>query len=899
VKICRLPNGRAPVAAIATAAMLAAFATLTVAWHASGALAATRRAVLLGVVVPRHASPGEQISGRLVSNPDDYKPIPGLIVVPVEMNVPVDGSGKPRLDQAYVDNGNGRTAASAAFTAIVPTDGSSLGLRCGTGEVSKRIRLPIEGTSRPPVESGRYMMQPIVPDSGVSVVHGRFDGDSGNTALSVNGVAATIVAESSAEAYYSLPSGTAEGRNRVVLKQDGKTFKWDVFQLDVEISADRNTLRERESTNFKVTVDALEQMPKSDWRRGNPSDLYDTESAARGAASEGDAAGVIMLMVKNDSQDTVSMSPADTFSIPLTHDELSRGPKETDGTVTAREAGGFQIEASLVPLLADVPGTEVPTTGEHPRESGIARTDHTPTPHGERTPVEHRDHRPPEEPVPGAPVVPLVVAPPKCCVITSITITNNFSEPVFYILNGPYVGGMSPPDDQWVQPGQSRTYKGNFGECVQIKAIQNEGYDKNGNPRTGDFDHERVCCKDKAKGKLLTFSYTINSVELREGKDCPGKVPVAPPPVIPPIERTPTATPTRTRTPTPTATPTQTATPTATPTPTVTITPTPTPTPQIGIPPEEEADCPQRGLRCAALIIDFSENTHFWEASFKRLSAPLKQLKCDVTEVYPDFWVYDRWVVMTIRGHEFAYTTNAEEKQDALINNTREWNKVHVAVLSHRAQIAEGKEIVLEFVKAHGSPGAPGELLNSSASRPGCGGWYTDFYTGPPQNSSTFYWDHDRADFYTANYRALSHKTCDWFAYDASCFAGLTPMAIDEIENGQNASCSGRSAIMCSKHGGYEADLAGGVEIPNDEAMNGKIFIRAKQLENLLKGEGFKVWLDDKAGKPISYQPLISALRDWLTGEKFVAGGAAASFYTDKGYHGDRPPPDEHPHGGY
>jgi hypothetical protein len=386
---------------------------------------------------------------------------------------------------------------------------------------------------------------------------------------------------------------------------------------------------------------------------------------------------------------------------------------------------------------------------------------------------------------------------------------------------------------------------------------------------------------------------------LREGKDCPGKVPVAPPPVIPPIERTPTATPTRTRTPTPTATPTQTATPTATPTPTVTITPTPTPTPQIGIPPEEEADCPQRGLRCAALIIDFSENTHFWEASFKRLSAPLKQLKCDVTEVYPDFWVYDRWVVMTIRGHEFAYTTNAEEKQDALINNTREWNKVHVAVLSHRAQIAEGKEIVLEFVKAHGSPGAPGELLNSSASRPGCGGWYTDFYTGPPQNSSTFYWDHDRADFYTANYRALSHKTCDWFAYDASCFAGLTPMAIDEIENGQNASCSGRSAIMCSKHGGYEADLAGGVEIPNDEAMNGKIFIRAKQLENLLKGEGFKVWLDDKAGKPISYQPLISALRDWLTGEKFVAGGAAASFYTDKGYHGDRPPPDEHPHGGY
>jgi hypothetical protein len=729
-------------------------------------------------------------------------------------------------------------------------------------------------------------MQPIVPDSGVSVVHGRFDGDSGNTALSVNGVVATIVAESSAEAYYSLPSGTAEGRNRVVLKQDGKTFNWDVFQPDVEISADRNTLRERESTNFKVTVDALEQMPKSDWRRGNPSDLYDTESAARGAASEGDAAGVIMLMVKNDSQDTVSMSPADTFSIPLTHDELSRGPKETDGTVTAREAGGFQIEASLVPLLADVPGTEVPTPGEHPRESGIARSDHTPTPHGERTPVEHRDHRPPEEPVPVAPVVPLVVAPPRCCVITSITITNNFSEPVFYILNGPYVGGMSPPDDQWVQPGQSRTYKGNFGECVQIKAIQNEGYDKNGNPRTGDFDHERVCCKDKAKGKLLTFSYTINSVELREGNDCPGKVPVAPPPVIPPIERT--ATPTRTRTPTPTPTATQTATPTATPTPTVTITPTPTPTPQIGVPPEA-AECPQRHMGCAALVIDFSENTHWFEASFGDLEDKLEALNCRVDSAAPEFWIYDTYVVQRLGVKLYTYETSEEQKNAAAAHNAQEWRKVWDAIERHERRLGHGAEIAIELVHAHGSPGVPG-ISGETKMRPAaskCGSWGTDFYTGPVE----IYHPFSRAVFLTNTYQKTKDKVCDWFVYDGSCFSGQTPMAIDQLENMGKATCAAASVVNCPLHAGYSGDAAGSTGVSNEYTWSPTLFVNIVELGQVLDRT--------ETVKFFGHPRLAKMLQQWVLGTGGMGTGSSQAYYTDQGYHGDRPPPERHPHKGY
>ena len=335
---------------------------------ASGAIAAARRAVLLGVVVPRQARPGERISGRLVSNPDDYKDIPGLVVAPVEMNIAVDAAGKPRLDQAYLDNGYGKSPASSSFTATVPTDGSPLSLTCGTGAVSKRVRLPIEAATNPPAASEHYTMQPIVPDSGVSVVHGHFDGDSRNTEISVDGVAAMVVAESSDAAYYVLPEQTADGRNRVLLKQDGKTVRWDVFQPDVEISADRSTLHQGESTQFKVTVDASSRCRP---RTGGVAILAIcmTRIALCGRRVSRQCGGRDHADRKNDSQETVSMSPADTFHVPLTRDELTRGPKETDGTVSAHQAGGFEIEASLVPLLADVSGTGVPTTEERSRES--------------------------------------------------------------------------------------------------------------------------------------------------------------------------------------------------------------------------------------------------------------------------------------------------------------------------------------------------------------------------------------------------------------------------------------------------------------------------------------------------------------------------------------------------
>jgi hypothetical protein len=835
------------------------------------ALAATRRAVLVGVVLPRHANPGERISGSLVSHPNDYKSIPGLIVEPVEMELPVDETGKPKLDDAFVDTGNGRSRGARRFTATVPSDGSPLELTCGSSETARKARFDFEPRSGTQKNAG-YTMQPIAPDSGVSVIHGNFDGDSDRTDIRVNDTRAKVVAESLAAAFYSIPSSSVNGRNRVTLTQDGRTFSWDMYQPDVEIGAAKTTLEQDESTNFNVTVN-LEGLPAKDWQPGNPSDLYDTTHALASARELGRKSnGLIVVTVKNKSRDTVSLSPADRFSVPFTNDDRTNGSKEIDGTVTAKRAGGFEIDASLVSMLADVPGQELPTRGERVTRNG----DHE----NEREP-HHTDL------VTGVPVA----AVPKCCVITGITLTNNFSSRAFFVLNGKYQLGMSPPPNEWVEPGQSRTFKGDFGECVRIEAFNNV-------PPDGEFVDTVVCCKDLLSGKQHTgqFTYSIDSIAWREPGDCPGAPPPPPPPLAPPLKiLRVTPTPTLTPTETPTATPTNTPTPTATESETPTVSQTP-----IGVAPpsEEEVDCPQRGKGCAALIIDNSE-THFWEASFKGLSDPLKALKCKVDEAYPNFWIYDRYVVMKVRGHVLAYSKNDEDKLEAEAHNTREWRKIHQAILAHRATLNSGTEIALEFINAHGSPGAPGEIGESKASGPRCGRWSTDYYTGPPENLPTNFWDRDRSWFHTADHGALFRNTCDWFAYDASCFSGQTPMAIDELENNQPASCSGRDAISCLLHGGYEADLAGGVQISTLPGMNGTIKLRAGQLESLLRSEVFRMGINAMTSKPTSYEPLAAALRDWLTGEKFILGGAAASYYTDKGYHGDQPPPPEHPHEGY
>ena len=358
------------------------------------------------------------------------------------------------------------------------------------------VNVPVQARSPLPARQGEFAMQPVVPSSGVCEVDGPFGGDSAKTQAAVNDQPAQILAETRRQLFFR-PRALRDGRNGVKITEGPTITSFDLIAPAVSIQASKTTLAQNETAEVEVHVS---KMADSGW--GSP------------------ARGALLLTIKNNSPDTVSFSGAsgEVITRMLGPDDFVNGEHVERTTITARQAGTFDLDATIDPKMPKV----------HGREHGVLlaeRTEPTPTanrpPPKEPTPVRDRELGPPVEFVPGVPIV----APPECCVITSITLTNNEDFPVFYVFNGKYQSGMSPPPAQWVQPHKSRTFKGDFGPCVRIEAFNNQSVDPEGNPLPAVFDDQTICCKAMVSGKkkVKGFTYSIDSIELREWKDCPEK----------------------------------------------------------------------------------------------------------------------------------------------------------------------------------------------------------------------------------------------------------------------------------------------------------------------------------------------------------------------------------------
>jgi hypothetical protein len=513
--------------------------------------------------------------------------VPGLRVIPLEV-----GEGAT-LGELTVDLGDGRKQpAREALLITVPRDADTIPVRLaedGRTIASRQVTLTERGAVSSRTSGTEFTMPSICPVDRVQAIRGPFGGDSTHTSIEVGRSRAQVLAESPRAAYFDLPDDLSPGAKRVKLREGGSQVTFDVQMVGIQLSADKLALRAGEDTDFTAEVTGLKPR-RTPWRAGLASDLYDVSGMVAPAAGE---PGKLVLEIENLSPQIVTMTGAADGTVvkDLYPDDVADdGTYVYHGHLHAEQAGTFSLSAEVIPFVADQTGEpeagaatprEEFTPTAYPTEPVAGRTESVP--HEEETPGEHG---PPEELVPGAPIVPMA-APPKCCVITSITVTNDQSYPVFFVLNGKYQSDMSPPPEQWVQPGKSRTYNGNFGQCVRIEAFNNRSTDEDGNPITGLFDDETVCCNGKnPKGRR--FSYTINSIQWREGNDCPGGG-VTPPVVAPRPKRTPTPTRTKTPTPTPTPTPTETPTPTDTPTPTWTPTASEMPTPVAVTPPPEGA----------------------------------------------------------------------------------------------------------------------------------------------------------------------------------------------------------------------------------------------------------------------------------------------------------------------
>lgn len=282
----------------------------------------------------------------------------------------------------------------------------------------------------------------------------------------------------------------------------------------------------------------------------------------------------------------------------------------------------------------------------------------------------------------------------------------------------------------------------------------------------GSDNHKIPKKPDKAK----TTAKTLPS-------DKQPKTPVASPPATPPTTTT-TSPPTTTDNTPPTA-----------PGPPGTTTGDNPPNPHAGVlPPQDPHDldvprtpyghdvppeCPQRGMGCAALVIDFE--THY------------------LGDLAP------------LRDHLIANKACDVEYFASKFLNRTEWERLTQAIERHRARVARGADLAIEIIRGEGYPA---ELRT-------CGS------VGPSDGRSL-----DRQEFVDGNYAAANKHVCGWVMADFSCHSGYTPQAFDEINNGAmqtpskpNAdgsfnptlhACVGAQRNDCALHAGYDFDVAMG-----------------------------------------------------------------------------------------
>jgi hypothetical protein len=303
-------------------------------------------------------------------------------------------------------------------------------------------------------------------------------------------------------------------------------------------------------------------------------------------------------------------------------------------------------------------------------------------------------------------------------------------------------------------------------------------------------------------------------------------------------------------------------------------TPSPTPTPVATTDKKKkEEDCPQRGKGCVALVIDFSHNVS-WEFDMESLSQKLSGAGCDTDYVAPDLWEIPLDHTYGYEGVA-SYTSKADPKEQdkAREHNTPEWKKVREAIAKHREKVARGVELAIEIVNGHGEDQGKTENL-------ACGYWEWKEYTGD------FLY---RAEFHAGNYRAANKNVCGWFTSDFSCYGGLTPKVVDELNNFATATCSQASALNCPIHAGWEADSSTSTASSTKTCSNGSIGWQKSYIGDPLDAETERR-KNTSLGPMGGYGPLIEALRA-------KAGESSTARYADRGYAKDKPP--AHARGGY
>ncbi|MBV8206534.1 MAG: hypothetical protein JO041_07065 [Acidobacteria bacterium] len=338
-------------------------------------------ATLVGVVLPSDTQPGEVASATVVTDPADYADVPGLKVVEATVPLATDSHGTVSLDGVVLQTPDGhrqpatgrvllQTAASATELALnFLRSGEDSPLAAKTVELTRPAGAAVSTTATPATAAvSDYHASPVCGEGALQVIHGPLGGDSSVTRVLVDDKPGAIVAENRRAVYWRLPENTAPGAHRLVLQEGEKTLaSFPVAVVGLRLTADRLTLVKGETTTVHAQVLGADAIPDSAWRGGLETALIDAahlQKLAPGVRAPNEKQpGAILLRLENASSQSVDLAGAKGGVILQTLQKGSSAGAPFTYKVTAREAGGFKINANIIPMLAPIAGEAAQNAG--------------------------------------------------------------------------------------------------------------------------------------------------------------------------------------------------------------------------------------------------------------------------------------------------------------------------------------------------------------------------------------------------------------------------------------------------------------------------------------------------------------------------------------------------------
>lgn len=316
--------------------------------------------IRIALLYPADAQPGEQFCGKVVDNPQDWKSSPLVRVAEFEVSLPLDGAGKPLLERTFVSFDRGPVQpADGPVTCQVP--------RSGTTTVSVR-------TSDSPTPAGETQVTcpatpqaPVVPSvpqvcvkDYLFSVQAPSSADPKTARVTISEKPATLVTGTPRGWNCLVPADVAPGAATVVYEETGRRMSAKTAVLALILGADKTNLLRGESTAYSTKVLGLGAIPESAWTTPyspDPTARAILAGAAPGMAPREGEPGKILLVIENRSPETISIDGEKAGRIVLTIDRaaVTNGTFDYKGTIRSKKAGGFNIRATVIPLLAPVP----------------------------------------------------------------------------------------------------------------------------------------------------------------------------------------------------------------------------------------------------------------------------------------------------------------------------------------------------------------------------------------------------------------------------------------------------------------------------------------------------------------------------------------------------------------